>query len=98
MCLVFVCLVFVYKYVLGRSRCLGSRGTTRFWGKSQGPTVFLWKSLGEEGRKECEEVIHTHRDDDDDDDDVFYLFLQKQENRSQAPYIPLGRYVPYEAV
>jgi hypothetical protein len=33
------------------------------------------------------------RDSADDDDDVFYLFLQNQ-NRSQAPYIPLGRYVP----
>jgi hypothetical protein len=31
------------------------------------------------------------------DDDVFYLFLQilaETKNRSQAPYIPLGRYVP----
>ena len=27
------------------------------------------------------------------DDDVFYLFLETK-NRSQAPYIPLGRYVP----
>ena len=38
------------------------RGTTRFWGKEQGPTVFLWESLGEEGREECERVIRTHRD------------------------------------
>jgi hypothetical protein len=38
------------------------RGTTRFWGKKQGPTVFLWESLGEEGREECERVIRTHRD------------------------------------
>jgi hypothetical protein len=22
------------------------RGTTRFWGKEQGPTIFLWESLG----------------------------------------------------
>jgi hypothetical protein len=33
------------------------RGTTRFWGKEQGPTVFLWEGLGEEGREECELVI-----------------------------------------
>ena len=32
------------------------RGTTRFWGKEQGPTVFLWESMGEEGREECERV------------------------------------------
>jgi hypothetical protein len=38
------------------------RGTTRFWGQKQGPTVFLWDSLGEEGREECERVICTHRD------------------------------------
>ena len=35
---------------------------TRFWGKEQGPTVFLWESLGEEGREECERVIRPHRD------------------------------------
>jgi hypothetical protein len=28
------------------------RGATRFWGKKQGPTIFLWQSLGEEGREE----------------------------------------------
>jgi hypothetical protein len=38
------------------------KGTTRFWGKEQGPTVFLWESLGEEGREECERVIRKHRD------------------------------------
>jgi hypothetical protein len=38
------------------------RGTTRFWGNEQGPTVFLWEGLGEEGRGECERVIRTHRD------------------------------------
>ena len=38
------------------------RGTTRFWGKEQGPTVFLWESLGEEGREECEKAIRKHRD------------------------------------
>ncbi len=38
------------------------RGATRFWGKKQGPTIFLWESLGEEGREECERVIRTHRD------------------------------------
>jgi hypothetical protein len=37
-------------------------GTTRFWGNQQGPTVFLWEGLGEEGREECERVIRTHRD------------------------------------
>jgi hypothetical protein len=38
------------------------RVATRFWGKKQGPTIFLWESLGEEGREECERVIRTHRD------------------------------------
>jgi hypothetical protein len=38
------------------------RGTTRFWGNEQGPTVFLWEGLGEEGREECERAIRTHRD------------------------------------
>jgi hypothetical protein len=38
------------------------RGTTRFWGEEQGPTVFLWEGLGEEGREECERVIRAHRD------------------------------------
>ncbi len=38
------------------------RGTTRFWGKKQGPTVFLWESLDEEGKEECERVIRKHRD------------------------------------
>jgi hypothetical protein len=38
------------------------RGTTRFWGTEQGPTVFLWEGLGEEGREECERVIRAHRD------------------------------------
>ena len=36
------------------------RGTTRFWCKEQGPTVFLLESLGEEGREE--KVIRMHRD------------------------------------
>jgi hypothetical protein len=38
------------------------RGTTKFWGKRQGPTVFLWESLDEGGREECEKAIRTHRD------------------------------------
>ena len=41
--------------------CAG-RGTTRFWGNSQGPTVFLWEGLDEEGREECELVVRTHKD------------------------------------
>ena len=38
------------------------RGTTNFWGKKQGPTVFLWESLDEGGREECEKAIRTHKD------------------------------------
>ncbi len=38
------------------------RGTTKFWGKKQGPTVFLWESLDEGGREECERAIRTHKD------------------------------------
>jgi ribonuclease HI len=37
------------------------RGTTKFWGKEQGPTVFLWESL-DEGREKCERAIRTHKD------------------------------------
>ena len=29
----------------------GGRGTVWFWGNEQGPTVFLWDGLGEEGRE-----------------------------------------------
>src|SRR6056300_504035 len=32
------------------------RGKEVFWGSSDGPTVFLWESLDEDGRKECERV------------------------------------------
>ena len=38
------------------------RGTTQFWGKKQGPAVFLWESLDEEGRKECEETMRMRKD------------------------------------
>ena len=38
------------------------RGTIRFWGREQGPTVCLWESLGEEGREECEQAIRTRKD------------------------------------
>ena len=35
------------------------RGTVRFWGNEQGPTVLLWDGLDEEERKECERTIQT---------------------------------------
>ena len=38
------------------------RGTIRFWGREQGPTVCLWESLGEEGREECEQAIRMRKD------------------------------------
>ena len=38
------------------------RGTVRFWGNEQGPTVFLWDGLDEEGREECERTIQTLKD------------------------------------
>ena len=34
-----------------------SPASTKFWGKEQGPTVFLWESLDEGGREECERAI-----------------------------------------
>ena len=33
-----------------------------FWGQPMGPTVFLWESLDEEGRKACDEVVRTRTD------------------------------------
>jgi hypothetical protein len=38
------------------------RGTARFWGNEQGPTVFLWDGLDEKGREECERTIQTRKD------------------------------------
>ena len=38
------------------------RGIDRFWGNKQGPTVFLWDGLDEEGREECERAIQTRKD------------------------------------
>ena len=38
------------------------RGSIRCWGKEQGPTVFLWDGLDEEGREECERAIQTRKD------------------------------------
>jgi hypothetical protein len=38
------------------------RGTVRFWGNEQGPTVYLWDGLDEKGRKECERTIRTRKD------------------------------------
>jgi hypothetical protein len=37
-------------------------GTVRFWGDEQGPTVYLWDGLDEEGREECERTIQTRKD------------------------------------
>ena len=38
------------------------RGKEVFWGSSDGPTDFLWESLDEDGRKECERVMSERRD------------------------------------
>jgi len=38
------------------------KGTVRFWGNEQGPAVFLWDGLDEEGREECERAIQTRKD------------------------------------
>jgi hypothetical protein len=38
------------------------RGIVRFWENEQGPTVFLWDGLDEEGREECERTIQTRKD------------------------------------
>ena len=37
------------------------RGERVFWGREQGPTVFVWESLDAEGRKRCEEVTRSTR-------------------------------------
>ena len=56
------------------------RGTVRFWGNEQGPTVFLWDCLDEEGRGNAN-VQFRH----DDDDDVFYLSCRNK-NQPKAKY------------
>ena len=38
------------------------RGKKVFWGNNDGPTVFLWESLDEDGRQECERVMSERRD------------------------------------
>jgi ribonuclease HI len=38
------------------------RGQTSFWGKPSGPTVFLWESLDEEGKRACEEAVRSRKD------------------------------------
>ncbi len=38
------------------------RGATKFWGEEQGPTVFLWESLGDKEREECEKAIRERKD------------------------------------
>jgi hypothetical protein len=38
------------------------RGTVLFWGNEQGPTVFLWDDLDEEGLEECKCTIQTRKD------------------------------------
>ena len=37
------------------------RGEKVFWGRGQGPTVFVWESLDASGRKRCEEVTQSTR-------------------------------------
>ena len=37
------------------------RGERVFWGRGQGPTVFVWESLDASGRKRCEEVTQSTR-------------------------------------
>jgi len=39
-----------------------SRGASPFWGTAKGPTVILWDSLDEEGRKRSETIIRERRD------------------------------------
>ena len=37
------------------------RGERVFWGRGQGPTVFVWESLDANGKKRCEEVTRSTR-------------------------------------
>ena len=38
------------------------RGQTKFWGNTEGPTVFLWEGLDDDGRAWCRKTTQTRKD------------------------------------